>query len=897
MSNLLPGKLRAVALAFLALPLACLLASCQPDEAPPPLPEPAAAGVARPAIDSLDLATAQARKARIGDIDYDLTISLDPDQFSGSVTIRFELASADDGSDLTLDFSGGQVLASTLNGDAAELPYNGFFITLPGASLLPGRNELSIRFKQEYSENGTGLHRFTDPEDGRVYLYTYLWPYYANRVFPAFDQPNLKARFSLQVDAPEGWVVVSTASGTPGPASENGMTRWQFETTPKIASYAFSLHAGPYTVWEADADGIPLRLMARQSLTEFVAVDEWFEVTRKGLQYYGEYYDIPYPFGKYDQVLVPDFAIGAMENIAAVTFNELIYVQRQPSSRNEREHRAGTILHEMAHMWFGDLVTHHWWNGMWLNESFATQMAAMAELKTTEFDDVWHGFFTDAKQRAYHEDSRVTTHPIEMPVNSTIDFFLVFDDITYQKGASVLKQLAHYVGEENYRQGVSAYLKANAYGNTELDDFVAFQSRASGKDIEAWADEWLYQAGFNTLEAQADCENGQLGALTILQSAPPEHPTLRHHQVEVALYAAAPDGSLLEPTVLPVSIAAAETVVAVPPGLACPVLMNPNHNDWTLAQVRLDAHSLETLQSRLQEVPEPLARSMFLAALHNRVMSGAAPLATYLDLAAQLVGTEPVIRIQQQLSASVIETVNFMLRLRPETDAALASRLPMLEAAYLQQASGAGSSDLKRNGLNTFLAIAGSESGLATLQELLDGSRQVPGIDITADLRWQILFRLAAQEQFNAEALLAAESVADHSDYGQKQLLMAQAARPDAGNKSQWLAELQSPESLTGMSRQRAVLAGMFPANQSELQKQLLDQILPSLPALSHKVDPYFMTSYVESLLKPMCSEESVAKMGQALETMAGQLDSTALRFLREAHQADEECLALRSLQ
>lgn len=899
MPKLPPRITRLARLVPATLLITCLLAACQRSENPVSTADKVELAAARSAIDSLDMATAQARKARLGDIQYQINIVLDQgsEQFSGAVMIQFELLPSDDGADLTLDFGGGQVLTSTLNGQSVELPYNGFFLTLPGSKLQAGTNELTIRFKQNYSENGTGLHRFTDPEDGRTYLYTYLWPYYANRVFPAFDQPNLKAQFTLNVDAPEGWKVVSTASGTAEPSASGGMTQWQFATTPPIATYAFSLHAGPYSVWQADAAGIPLRLMARQSLAEYVAVDEWFEITRRGLQYYREYYDIPYPFEKYDQLLVPDFAIGAMENIAAVTFNEMAFVQRQPSSRHERERRASTILHEMAHMWFGNLVTHHWWNGMWLNESFATQMAAMAELATTEFDDTWHGFFTDGKQAAYLEDSRITTHPVEIPVNSTIDFFLVFDDITYEKGASVLKQLAHYVGEENYRLGVSDYLKANAYSNTELTDFIAFQSQASGKDIEAWADEWLYQAGFNTLEAQAECVDGELRELKIIQTAPPEHPTLRHHQVDVALYAAGDDGSLLSPTVLPMSIAGAETRVALPQGLACPVLINPNHEDWTLAQIKLDAQSLQTLQGQLAKIPEPLARSMFLQALHDRVMTGAAPLASYLDLAMNLVQTEPVIRIQQQLSASVIETLRMMLRLQPETDAALASRLPLLEEIFLQQAAGDSSSDLKRSGLNTFLAIAGSETGLATLQDLLDGSRQIPGIAITPDLRWQILIRLAEHGQFNTEALLAAESAADNSDYAKKMLLTAQAARPAAANKTLWLAELKSPESLTGMSRQRAVLAGMFPANQTALQQQVLDLILQSLPVLSHKVDPYFMTSYVEGLLPPMCNPESVEKMRAAVVQTADQLDNTALRFLREAHQADEQCLALRSVQ
>ncbi|HET6565339.1 MAG TPA: M1 family aminopeptidase, partial [Xanthomonadales bacterium] len=294
---------------------ACLTAGCGQNDTNGATTPRVAAEKARPAIDSLDMATAQNRKARIGDVSYDIEITLDRDseQFSGAVTIQFELSQSVAESDLTLDFGGGQVLGSVLNGNNVELPYNDFFITLPGTGLQPGNNELSIQFRQDYSENGAGLHRFVDPEDGLTYLYSYLWPYYANRVFPAFDQPNLKARFSLQVNAPEDWVVVSTTKGEAQPAAANGMTHWRFDTTPKIATYAFSLHAGPYTVWEADADGIPLRLMARQSLAEYVAVDEWFEVTRRGLQYYDDYFEIPYPFGKYDQLLVPDFMIGAME--------------------------------------------------------------------------------------------------------------------------------------------------------------------------------------------------------------------------------------------------------------------------------------------------------------------------------------------------------------------------------------------------------------------------------------------------------------------------------------------------------------------------------------------------------------------------------------------------------
>jgi len=395
-----------------AIMIASLLVACQPDRADHGSGDATKTTTPRNIADALDRQKADSRKARISGVEYDLYVDVhsSTERFSGEVTIRFELT--DSSSDLNIDFGGGSVQRVLVNGNPIRVDYNGFFLTLPSGTLQSGANSVVVEFEHSYDEDGTGLHRFDDPEDGLTYLYSYLWPYYANRLFPAFDQPNLKAEISLTVRAPVEWTVVSTGTGTAEPADDDS-TLWRFSTTPKMSTYVFSLHAGPYMVWEDDADGVPIRLMARQSLAKFVAVDEWFDVTKRGLEYYGRYFDIPYPFGKYDQLIVPNFAIGAMENIAAVTFAER-FVQRQVSDRTERENRASVILHEMAHMWFGNLVTHDWWNGLWLNESFATQMSAMASLETTEFTDTWHGFFTNAKRRAYERDSRVTTHPIEL---------------------------------------------------------------------------------------------------------------------------------------------------------------------------------------------------------------------------------------------------------------------------------------------------------------------------------------------------------------------------------------------------------------------------------------------------------------------------------------------------
>ncbi len=880
------GRFRNV---FNVLFAATLAVACQPDT----VTDVAAKPSARTAVDALDRVTADARKARVANADYELFIDLhsNPDEFAGKARLRFDLN--DNSSDLSIDFGGGTIRELRVNDEPVEIDHNGFFIVVSAAALQRGPNTIDISYQHAYGEDGTGLHRFVDPEDGSTYLYTYLWPYYANRLFPSFDQPNLKATFSLSVLAPQSWEVVSMAEGA-ADAADNGARLWRFATTPKMSTYVFSLHAGPYQIWEDKAGAIPLRLLARKSLAPYVAVEEWFDVTRAGLAHYASYFEIPYPFGKYDQLIVPDFNIGAMENIAAVTFSEN-YVQRQQSSRSEREARASTILHEMAHMWFGNLVTHDWWNGLWLNESFATQMAAIAESNVTEFTDTWHGFFTVGKKAAYQRDSRVTTHPIEMSINATDEFFSVFDAITYQKGSSVLKQLEHLVGDENYRRGVSAYLKDHAYGTTELADFVGHQEKSAGMDLSEWSDEWLYKPGFNTLGSEIDCDAAVLKSLTITQSASAETPWLRTHLVDVALYDVDANGNLVANTILPVRIDGARTVVDVPNGQVCPLLVNPNHNDWTYAQIELSDTAAETLGGRLGNISEPLARSIFLAALFNRAMSGEMPIADYVAEGLKLADTEQNIRVVQQIATSLVQAIDVMYRLQPQTGEALALIVPEIEVQSLRRAHLADSQDLKRIWLNTFLGTVSSDSGIGTVRAMLDGKAEIAGIDMSSDLRWKLLTILSRNGVDGIDEMLEAERLRDASDAGAKSLLTARAAQPDVSLKSDFVDELQQPAAITGLSRQRAVMAGLFPANQTDLQLELLSKVLSALPQMSGKVDPYFMSSYASVLLTPMCQPESVAMLQSALDKDAARLDSTALRFLREAHQADSECLQLRN--
>ncbi len=864
--------------------VALLLASCQPE---PPVST-------RAAVDALDKATADARKARIANIEYEVQVDIATSEVAlvGEVSIQFDLSDA--ASDLTVDFTGGELSSVVVNGVASTADYNGYYITLPAGQLQLGANTVEIAYRHPFGNDGNGLHRFVDPEDGLTYLYTYLWPYYANRLLPSFDQPNLKANFSLRVLAPENWTVVSMSPGSAEPAADNNQL-WTFTKTPKIATYMFSLHAGPYAVWTDDSGKVPLRLFARQSLAEYVPVDEWFDITKKGMAFYSEYFDIPYPFEKYDQLIVPEFNIGGMENAAAVTYTENI-VQTQPSNRTERQRRASLLLHEQAHMWFGDLVTHDWWNGMWLNESFATQMSTLAQIETTEFQDQWHGYFAFSKQEAYQRDSRVTTHPIEMPVASSDQFTELFDAITYQKGGSALKQLQHKVGAENYRLGVSTYLKEHSFGTTELSDFIEHQSKSGDIDLSGWSDDWLMTTDFNTLAVETECEDDTLRSLTIVQSASGESPVLRSHEVEVALYDSNAAGALVVTHAIPVSVAGERTSVDLVAELACPMLVNPNYSDWTFARIAISDDDVSALGEYLAAIEDPLSRSMFLVALFDRAMAGDTAITSYIEQALTLAETETNMTVLQQITASLADSVSILQRLRPEADSVLPGVLKQIEGFSLMKAEFAETQDLKSLWLNTFLSVVSSEAGIGTARALLDGEAEISGVEISSEIRWQLLIILSRHNADDVEELLQAEIERDSSDYGQRQLLSARAAAPDLVNKTFWVQELQSPDLLTSLGKQRAVMSALFPATQTALQLELLPQLLSALPRMSREADPYFLTSYT-GLLTPMCRAKSSALMQATLDEFGAQLNPTALRFLREAHQMDAECQSLRSSQ
>ena len=402
-----------------------------------------------------------------------------------------------------------------------------------------------------YSRSGEGLHRFTDPADGNVYMYSDLETFDAHRIYACFDQPDMKATYELTVRAPEGWLVVSNLApdvdgGVPAEDAEDGARVWHFPPTPVMSTYITHVSAGPWYVVRDEHDGIPLGIMCRQSLAQYLDPDEIFEVTRQGFDFYHAAFGIKYPFGKYDQLFVPEFKEGAMENAGAVTLLE-DYVFRSRVTDFSREARGETILHEMAHMWFGDLVTMRWWDDLWLNESFATWAGTLAQAEATRWTQAWTTFAQAYKAWAYRQDQLPSTHPIAADIPDIEAVEVNFDGITYAKGASVLKQLVAYVGRENFLAGVRRYFAAHSWGNATLADLLSALEAVSGRDLAAWSREWLQTAGVNTLRPSytVDAE-GRFTSFEVLQEASESHPVLRSHRIAIGLYDRT-DGLLISP--------------------------------------------------------------------------------------------------------------------------------------------------------------------------------------------------------------------------------------------------------------------------------------------------------------------------------------------------------------
>jgi len=833
---------------------------------------------------------AEFRADQVNNVAYSLFVEIDEDadDFSGTVDISFDLAQGNT-APLTFDFDQGNVGSITVNGSSVEWSYERWFITVAADKFQEGQNTVSITFTHPFTTDGDGLHKFTDPENGEVYLYTNFEPYKANRFFPLFDQPNLKAPFTIEVLVPEHWEVVSNQHETIS-SLEGDLRRWQFPATPPISTYLYSFHAGDFTVWEDDADGIALRLMVRKTLAEYVDTEEWFVPTRQFMAFFQEYFDVPYPLNKYDQVIVPDFNPGAMENLGAVTFNEA-YVSRGEKSERQRLRLAEVIAHEMAHMWFGDLVTMKWWNDLWLNESFATYMGFLALDQASNFNNAWDVFYSRDKSGAYVADDRVTTHPIAPDnVGSTDDAFEVFDLITYEKGSSVLKQLPFFIGEDNFRRGVSNYLKENAYGNATVDNFVDALADSAGRDLSKWQKEWLQESGANTLRTDISCENNTISSLRLLQYVPTNRAadkTLRNQRTLVGFYRYA-DNTMLRSSSIPVTYSGPVTWISEAVGLPCPDLVLSNEDDMAYFEMELDPRSLETLREHINDFPSPTTRLMLWNSLWASVMRSSMSLDDFVDFAISNITKEQNDDVIRQVSGNLASAFNYYSTFGGQNE----KRRAIENFIHGQLLDAAPGSEIQKIWFANYTNRAHTPEALDSLFALLDGRNSIEGLEIDQDKRWDIVFTLNRYLHANYEALLESESRLDSSDQGINNAYATRAVRPSLEGKQEFLSlVVGNPDDLK-VATLRTILFNLFPPEQTGLLENLADDILQHYGVLNETGLERFLNSYIE-ILPTTCTQASIDRLAALKDEFAGYRPVLANRFL-ELQQADERCVSIR---
>ena len=756
-----------------------------------------------------DEARERARLLNVGSYQVHVDLTGGETTFTSVTTVSFRCGSP--GASAFIDLTAPAVSEITLNSAAVSpAAFDGDRIRLTG---LQADNELRVVAECAYSRNGEGLHRFTDPADGGVYLYSDLETFDAHRIYACFDQPDLKATFEFSVTAPGSWRVISNMAPdvTPqaAPGDDPAAAYWHFPPTPVMSSYITALAAGPYHVVTAEHDGIPLGIYCRASLARYLDPEEIFEVTRQGFDFFHAAFGVRYPFGKYDQLFVPEFKEGAMENAGCVTFLE-DYVFRSRVTDFARELRAETILHEMAHMWFGDLVTMRWWDDLWLNESFATWAGTLAQADATRWRAAWTTFAQLHKAWAYQQDQLPSTHPIAADIPDIATVEVNFDGITYAKGAAVLKQLVAYVGKDNFLAALRRYFDQHAFGNATLADLLAALEETSGRDLSTWSKQWLETAGVNTLRPEIQVgDDGAITEFAVLQEAPAAHPVLRPHRIAVGLYDRTEAG-LIRRRQVEADVSGDRSVLTDLSGEDRPDLVLINDDDLTYAKIRLDEHSLRTLISAIGEFQDSLPAALCWSAAWDMCRDAEMAARDYVRLVMSGLDSVGDISVPQTLLRQAGATA------RRYTDPAWRDTGLRLIAATLRellQHAEAGS-DRQLAYLQALTGGAAEPGDLALLRGLLDGSTALDGLAVDTELRWRLLHRLVSRGAAGP-AEIAAELARDATDAGERRAATCRAAIPDATAKQAAWDAVTSGTLPNAMFR--ATLSGFVDPDQPEL--------------------------------------------------------------------------------
>ncbi len=827
-----------------------------------------------------------AERARLLDVStYDIALDLTTSEttFASTTTIRFTCK--EPGAATFADLHGATVETIALNGDALDLSaYTDNRIELTG---LQEDNELTVVAELPYSHSGEGLHRFVDPVDKLVYLYTQFEVPDARRVFTTFEQPDLKSEFTFHITAPSHWKVVSN-SPTPEPEDLGlGRSVWHFEPTKRLSTYITALIAGEYVevrdTYHGSRGDIPLGIYLRESLQEHLDADDIFTVTKQGFEFFENAFDMPYPFGKYDQLFVPEYNMGAMENAGAVTFrDEMIFRSRQ--TRSAYEGRANTVLHEMAHMWFGDLVTMRWWDDLWLNESFAEWASHHASTKATKYDEAWTSFCNARKTWAYRQDQLPSTHPIAAD-NFDLEAVAVnFDGITYAKGASALRQLVAWVGEEQFMAGLRSYFAAHAYGNSELTDLLSALEESSGRELGSWAKEWLQTSGVNTVRPVFElADDGTFASFIVHQTAHPDYPTLRRHRLGVGLYDLTDEG-LVRRTRVEIDVAGNETEVPQLVGERQPDLVLLNDGDLSYTKVRLDERSLKTVVDNIDRFTESLPRALCWGAAWDMTRDAEMRASDWVALVLRGIKSESDMTALRALVGQTGRVVSAYTA--PENREEVSARWD--EGARALALEAEPGSDKQLTFVRALAHAAKSDESFNLVHGLLDGTRTLEGLAVDVDLRWTLLEALAAAGRVGDDEITS-ELERDHTISGQESAAAARAARPTAEAKAEAWNDAVVRDDVANETMRSIALSFNQP-RQDDILKPYVGRYLETAETIWEERSVH-QASTVLSYLFPstIATQETLDAVDAWLET--AQANPAAKRYVMEGRSDLERAL------
>jgi aminopeptidase N len=796
--------------------------------------------------------------------------------------------------------SAADVRSITLNGVTLDpaTHYGEGRITLPAPA---AQNTLRVVASLAYAT--PGFHRSTDPVDGKVYTYTKFEPDYARRVFACFEQPDLKAPFTISLVAPAHWTVIGTQptpEPTPVAGSTPGLARWDFAPTPRLSTYLMHVTAGEYRVVRSShttprGQTLPLALASRASLADRLEIEaeDVFAITRAGLDYFTELFDMDFPFAKYDQQFVPHYPAGATEHPAAVTIDDAL-LYRSRATEAEYEMRAGVILHEMAHMWFGDLVTMRWWDDLWLNESFAEWAGHQSAAAVTRFTDSWTTFAVDRKAWGYATDLAPGTHPIAADVATVSEALANFDGISYAKGASVLKQLIAFLGADAFTAGLRTYFAEHAWGNTTLDDFLRHLSAAGGKDLDGWTAAWLRTARPNTLSARFElAADGTYSSFAVVQEAQPEHPTLRPHRLAIGLYRRA-EGRITRVHRVEVDVDGPLTAVPELVGRAQPDLLLLNDDDLTYALIRFDERSWRTLSSAIGEFEDSLPRAVCLNSAGLLAQQGVLPLPDFFRLVAAAMEAETSVPVVQSLRRT---TRDLLATLVDPAWLATGEEILASTAERMLRTARPGS-DLQRAAAALLGKSAVTEGQIELVETLLGGGGaedpRIAGLEVNQELRWTLLSRLAQLGRAD-DPEIDAELVRDPSDQGESLAVAARAGIPDAAHKQaawEYLSGELAPSAQSCLDVGRAFRQVTDPA----LLAPYRDRFFEILPALWERRQSFTKQFTVEVLLPTSVVDADLIERFESFLDEHKDADAGLVRAVLEGLDTARRAAASRAL-